>query len=73
MKNIIRNIEKEIVKKAEKNLSEKLSSQGLSINDLSYAQYQRELELEIELLTKDIKNIGTGIAIGSILTLFLGF
>jgi hypothetical protein len=73
MKDIKRNIKLEIRKKAEKNIQQKLNSNGLTIDDISLDEFERLVKSEVKLLTKNVKNVGVGLAIGTALTMFFGF
>jgi endonuclease YncB( thermonuclease family) len=71
--NIKKNIKYEIRKKAKANLQDRLHSQGLTADIISQEEYERLLQYEIKLLTKDVKKVGTGMAVGAILSMFIGF
>jgi ABC-type Zn uptake system ZnuABC Zn-binding protein ZnuA len=71
--NIKRNMQDEIRKKAKINLHDRLESQGLTADSIPQAEYERLLRYEIELLNQSVKEVGVGLAVGSILTMFLGF
>jgi hypothetical protein len=73
MKDIKRNIKLEVRKKAEKNIQQKLNSNGLTIDDIPLDEFERLVESEVKLLTKNVKNVGVGLAVGTALTMFFGF
>jgi len=73
MRKIKKNIKAEISTFARNNLDKRLQKQGLSLEDMSINEYETLLKDEIEMLTKDAKNVGAGIAIGFAISMLTGF
>ena len=68
-----KSVQTEIRIYAQKSLEKRLAKQGLTVDDLSADEYEQLLMKEMALLEEDAKKVGSGIVIGSLLTMLFGF
>lgn len=63
----------EFEKLARANIIRKLEKQGIDHNELATSELNVLIADEIKILESDTKKVGTGIGIGLVLSMFLGF
>lgn len=72
-KKMVRMIDEEIAKIAQKSLNSRLEKAGIDPQVLDSAEYAELLESEISVLKSDTKKVGSGVLIGIALSLITGF